>query len=114
MTKMICIMCPLGCDMEVEKKGTDIKVDGNSCRRGDIYARTELISPQRIVTSLFPVTSGGVVSCKTSGTVNKTLIFPILNLIKKNAVTPPVRIGDVLIKNVFGQGVDIIATSNKD
>lgn len=110
--KMICIMCPIGCEMEVTQNESDIKVTGNTCKRGEVYARMEIINPQRIITSLFPVKNDGVVPCKTSSTVEKSKIFDILQEIKRNSATKPIKVGDVLIKNVLETGVDIVATSN--
>lgn len=114
MEKMICIVCPIGCSLEAERRGADIIVSGNQCRRGETYARTELISPKRVVTSLMPVKGGGVVSCKTNGTIDKQLIFPLLKLIKSKCAALPIKIGDVLIENALGSGTDIVATSDKD
>lgn len=116
MKKMICIMCPIGCNLEVEQltKGGELKVTGQTCKRGEVYARMEIINPQRIVTSLFPVKGDGVVSCKTSNTIDKSKIFDVLNAIKAKSANKPVKIGDVLIKNVLNTGVDIVATSNKE
>lgn len=116
MRKLICIMCPIGCNLEVEQttQGGELKVTGNTCKRGEVYARMEIINPQRVVTSLFPVKDDGVVSCKTSDTIDKNKIFNVLDAIKSSSATKPIKIGDILIKNVLNTGVDIVATSNKE
>lgn len=111
--KMICIMCPIGCELDVTQNEAEIKMTGNACKRGEVYARMEIINPQRVITSLFPIKNGGVVACKTDGTVEKGKIFDILQEIKRNSVAKPIKIGDVLIKNVLCTGVDIVATANK-
>jgi CxxC motif-containing protein len=114
MKKMICVMCPAGCDMEVSQKVScgEISVAGNDCKKGEVYARIEFINPQRVVTALFPVEGGKAVSCKTSAAVDKDLIFEIIKEIKSREAVKPVKIGDVLIENVLNTGVDVVATSN--
>ena len=49
---LICIGCPLGCPLVVETDGVEVaSVTGNTCKRGDAYARKEVTNPTRIVTS---------------------------------------------------------------
>ena len=113
MKEMICICCPLGCHLSVDDSDkNNIKVTGNTCLRGKKYAIDEVTSPKRMVTSIVKVVGGKIamVSCKTSEAIEKSLIFPCLEEIKKAEVKAPVRIGDVLIKNVLNTGIDIVAT----
>ena len=65
--ELICIGCPLGCPLTVKMDGDQIEVSGNTCKRGDDYARKEVLSPTRIVTSSVHVTGGAIemVSVKT-------------------------------------------------
>jgi CxxC motif-containing protein len=106
-------MCPLGCNLEVEKDAADIiTVVGNSCKRGAEYGRQELAEPKRTVTTLCNLHRGGVVSVKTSKPVPKDKIFEVLREIKRATVKPPVKIGGVVIENVCGTGADIVATKN--
>jgi len=72
--KTICIMCPMGCPLDINKVDGKIVVTGNTCKRGEIYGTQEFTAPKRVVTSLVRLTSGGVVSVKTDGLVLKTLI----------------------------------------
>lgn len=113
MREMICICCPLGCHLVVDDKDlNDIKVTGNTCLRGVKYAKDEVTCPKRVITSLVKVKEGDlpVVCCKSKESIDKKLIFEVLDEIKKVEVTAPIHIGDVLIKNVLNTGVDIIAT----
>lgn len=77
--KTICIMCPMGCPLDINKVGDKIVVTGNTCKRGEIYGTQEFTAPKRVVTSLVRLTSGGVVSVKTDGLVLKTLIPEVLS-----------------------------------
>lgn len=112
---LTCIGCPLGCPLTVEmENGEVISVTGNTCKRGDIYARKEVTAPTRIVTSSVRVLEGEIpmVSCKTAEDIPKGKIFEIMAEINKVKVNAPVRIGDVLVENVAGTGVNVIATKD--
>ena len=112
---LICIGCPLGCPLTVEMEGSEVKaVSGNTCPRGDAYARKELTNPTRIVTSTVRVAGGklAMVSVKTASDIPKGKIFDCVKALKDVEVKAPVRIGDVIVENVAGTGVNIIATKN--
>ena len=117
--QLTCIGCPLGCQITVQMCGQEIlSVNGNTCRRGDEYARKEVTNPTRIVTSSVPVTGSrehaAMVSCKTERDVPKSKIFDVIVSLKTIRAHAPVRIGDVLLENAAGTGVNIIATKNVD
>ncbi|MBP3522096.1 MAG: DUF1667 domain-containing protein [Clostridia bacterium] len=112
---LICIGCPLGCPLTVEMEGSEVKaVSGNTCPRGDAYARKELTNPTRIVTSTVRVAGGklAMVSVKTASDIPKGKIFDCVKALKDVEVKAPVKIGDVIVENVAGTGVNIIATKN--
>ncbi len=109
---MICIGCPLGCNLTVTIDNDDIKVSGNTCPNGERYAKNEITNPVRIVTSTINVINGDRVSCKTKEAISKSKIFDCMEEIRKAKVSAPIKIGDVLIKNVADTGVDVIATKN--
>ena len=113
--ELICIGCPMGCPLTVEMNGTEVvSVTGNTCPRGDTYARKEVTNPTRIVTSTVKVEGGKVdmVSVKTKEDIPKGKIFECVKALKGITVEAPVHIGDVILKDVAGTGVDIIATKN--
>ncbi len=111
---LICIGCPLGCPLTVTIDGENITVAGNTCPRGDDYARKEILSPTRIVTSSVRVKDGTIarVSCKTKNDIPKGKIFDIMKEIQAVCVEAPVAMGQVLIADVAGTGVEIIATKD--
>ncbi|MDY6286326.1 MAG: DUF1667 domain-containing protein [Bilifractor sp.] len=113
--ELTCIGCPMGCLVSVTMDGKEIKsVSGNSCANGDRYARREVTNPTRIVTSTAIVRDGDLprVSVKTKTDVPKDKIFDVMKEINKIQAKAPVRIGDVLIPDVAGTGVPVIATRN--
>ena len=111
---LICVSCPLGCPIEVEiENGEVISVTGNTCKRGDAYARTEITNPMRSLTTSVKVIGGvhPVVSVKSAGPVPKDKMFDCMKIINSASVNAPVKIGDVIIENILGLGVDIVATN---
>ena len=111
MTELICITCPRGCHLQVDE---NLNVTGNMCPRGAMYAKAELTHPVRMVTSSVNVHSKveSRLPVKTKDPIPKELIFKVMEEIEKTSVTAPIRIGDVVIKDVLGTGVDIVATKN--
>jgi len=113
--ELTCIGCPMGCFLTVMiDNGNAVSVTGNTCQKGDIYARKEVVNPTRIVTSTVRVIGGerNRVSVKTNRDIPKDKIFDVMACIDKVCVYAPVSIGDVLIDNVAGTGSDIVATCN--
>lgn len=113
--ELICIGCPMGCALTVETvEGEVISVTGNTCPRGDSYARKEVTNPTRIVTTTVRVTGGiqDMVSVKTENDIPKRDIFSCVKALKEVEVAAPVHIGDVILENAAGTGVNIIATKN--
>lgn len=107
---MICIMCPLGCQLHVETKDGQIVVTGNSCVRGERFAKEEIECPKRIVTTSVK-TEKGPKSCKTTNPVPKDKIFEVMKEVEKLRLKK-VKFGQVIIKNVLGLESDIIVTAN--
>ncbi len=112
---LTCIGCPLGCQITVKLEGdTVVSVTGNTCPRGDAYARKEVTAPARIVTSTVRVKGGTIpmVSVKTAGEIPKGKIFDCVKALKNVEVAAPVKIGQVVLTDVAGTGVDIVATKD--
>ena len=111
--KMTCIMCPVGCELNVNKVGGKIVVKGNSCPRGVIYAEREVVDPARMITTVKQY-KGKTLALKTSKPISKGLITQALRLIKDTPVTRSMSTGDVFIKNILNTDVDIVVTSSPD
>lgn len=110
-----CIICPNGCDIEVELEDNKIiNLNGALCKKGKEYVITELTNPQRNIASSVKVKNGNLplVSVRLNNNIPKNKIFEVMNEIKKVSVEVPIKIGDVIIKNVLNLNVDVIATKN--
>ena len=113
--ELTCINCPMGCPLVVSmENGEVINVTGNTCKRGEIYGRKEVTDPTRIVTTTVRVNKGSAprVSVKTKEDIPKGLIFECVRELKDVVVDAPVHIGDVILADVAGSGVDVIATKD--
>lgn len=112
---LTCIGCPMGCQLTVtlDENGAFQSVTGNTCNRGKEYAKDEVTNPTRMVTSVLLVGGSKTPLClKTRKAIPKKLVFDCLKEIRKAKVTLPVKIGDVIVPNVCGTGIDVIATRN--
>lgn len=110
-----CIVCPIGCEMEVETEGENgevLSIKGNRCPKGKDYAIQEVTSPKRIVMSVVNV-NGSIfptVSVKTNKPVPKKLIPKVMEELSRIELNAPIGVGDVIIRNVAGTDADIVAT----
>lgn len=109
---LTCIECPIGCEITVDYDGENVNsVVGNSCPRGKKYAEEEVICPRRIITTTVKTEDGIPVSVKTNTGVKKDEIFEVMKRINLLKCKLPVKIGDVIQKEI-ADGVDLVATCN--
>lgn len=111
--EFVCIRCPLGCNITVETEGAEIKsITGNTCPRGADYVTKELTDPRRVVTSLVCVEGGElpVVSVKTVSDIPKASMKECVRQLGQLVLRAPVAMGEVVVKNVCGSGVDVVTT----
>ena len=83
--EIICICCPRGCHLQVDPEN-DYNVTGNACPNGAAYGKEELTHPTRILTSTVRAEGGRYPRC------------------------PVIRTGQVVLTDVCGTGVDVVAT----
>ena len=111
--ELVCICCPLGCNLTAEiKENGEIQISGNTCNRGADYGKKEMTNPIRIVTTTVRV-KGGVLpalSVKTQDGVPKNKVLECIQNLQKVEVEAPVHIGDLVMADIAGTGVDVIAT----
>lgn len=111
--ELTCTVCPKGCQLTVELDGKNVvSVSGHTCKRGEAYALSECSAPMRTLTTTVPVTDGGVVPVKTEGAIPKELLLECMKAINAARVSPDAKIGDVVIENILGTGVNVITTRN--
>ena len=111
--ELICIGCPMGCQLTAEvENGVVTQVSGNTCKRGDAYARRECVAPARTVTGTVAIEGAAapVLPVRTDGEVPKAQVFAVAEALRTATAHAPVAIGDVVLPNVCGTGVNVVAT----
>ena len=103
-------MCPMGCGLEIEKVGDEVRVSGNTCKRGEAYGKAEFIHPVRTVTTLVKLEDGSVASCKTDAPVPKERVSDVVAYIGALTLGKDVKIGDRFHAHLDGLDTDIIIT----
>ena len=119
---LACIICPMGCSMEVEvetdagghKKVTAVK--DNGCKRGQQYASKELQNPTRTLTTTIKVEGGALplVPVKTAGEVPKSSLLQCMEVVRRAICKAPVKRGDILLYDLLGTGINVIACADVD
>ena len=119
---LTCIICPMGCSMEVEVE-TDagghkkvLSVKDNGCKRGEQYAAKELQNPTRTLTTTIKVEGGllPVVPVKTAGEVPKASLLQCMEVVRRASCKAPIKRGDILLYDLLGTGINIIACADVD
>ncbi|MBQ8752214.1 MAG: DUF1667 domain-containing protein [Clostridia bacterium] len=111
---LTCIVCPLGCELTATLEGDTVTaVTGNTCPRGKQYAVTELTAPTRTLTTTVRLAgSDDLLPVKSATPLPKAALLPCMKALRQVTPQPPVAIGDVVLADILGYGVDIIATKN--
>lgn len=111
--KVICITCPKGCTLDVTRDGTTIvKVEGSGCKRGAEYVEAETRDPRRMVATTVRVQGSlhPLLPVYTAQPFPKPRIKELLSEIREIQLKAPIKMGDVVLKDALGTGVDIIAS----
>jgi len=112
--EMICIVCPMGCEMEVTVDGKNvIQVANNQCPRGEKYAREETSDPRRILTTTVRVAQSKahrLLPVRTKEAIPKHLLADAMSFLSRLEVDTPVSRGQAVVRNLLGTGIDVIAS----
>lgn len=111
MKQLTCIVCPVGCHLHIDDH---LNVTGNRCPRGESYAKVEMTSPKRMLTTTVKTSFETCprLSVKSKNPIPKTMIFEILDQLNHIIVKNHVKIGDIIVSNICHTGVDIVATKS--
>lgn len=115
-TELTCIVCPMGCHLNVEQLEEGFKVEGNICKRGEKYAVQELTNPTRVITTTVKLENSylQLLPVKTEDPIPKGMIFDIMEALDKIIVNAPVKVGDVIVENILDTGVNVISAKTMD
>jgi len=112
--KIICITCPKGCEATVTKDGDSIQIKGKICKKGKAHVVQEFTEPMRTLTSTVLVEgrSPRRLPVRTRGPIPKNDLFRAMDIVVQTRVKPPVKIGEVIIPNLLGTGVDLVSSDD--
>lgn len=113
MKELVCIVCPKGCRLHVDDEN-GFTVTGNSCPRGAEYGKNEIQNPTRVLTSTVRLSGGAYRRCpvKTEKAVPKGKLLDIMKELNRVEVASPVSIGQVVLTNAAGTGVNVVVTKS--
>lgn len=113
-TTYLCIGCPLGCRLEVEEDLSHeiVEVRGHRCRKGERFARQEHVDPRRMLTTTVAVRGGRLarLPVRTADAIPKDLVLPLCEQLRSVVVPAPVEMGDLVLGDPLGLGVDVVAS----
>jgi len=112
--KLTCVACPMGCELTAQiDRGEVVSVTGNACKRGVSYAKEECVRPTRTLTTTVVTRQGILLPVKSARPLPKERMMEFMATIKSTRPEGLIEIGDVVISDIGGTGVDIIATGNQ-
>lgn len=111
--EIICLICPLACNIELTVDGENIvDITGFECKKGKEYALQEYKSPQRVLTATVSTTckTRPLLPVKTAGPVPKKLLIHCMKILAGKEVSPPVTIGQAIVENIMDTEINVVAT----
>ena len=111
-TKIICVACPKGCRLRINREGETILVSDQGCKRGEGYAMQEMTDPRRMVASTVRIKSNShpLLPVYTSAPIPKGKIQPLLKELREINLSAPVKMGQVILRDALGTGIDVLAS----
>ena len=108
---LICIVCPIGCRLKVTVMAGDLKVSGNRCKKGIGYAHGEIENPVRMVCTTVKIKGGihNVIPVKTDKAIPEKYKLEVVKAVNRIELSSPVKMGDTIISDFLGTGVNIVA-----
>jgi CxxC motif-containing protein len=113
-SEIICIICPLACriSVAVDDKGRIVELADFQCKKGKEYAVAEYRTPLRVLTTtvLIEKSRHALLPVRTNRGIPRGKLIDCMNFLANIKVAPPLKAGNVLIKNILKTGSDIITT----
>ena len=110
--EIICIVCPLGCRMDVELDGTEVEsVQGNQCKLGPKHAQKEVRFPGRILTTTVTtdIPEIPLLPVRSDKEIPKDQLMTCMSEISRHHISGTIKMGETIIEDILGLGVNIVA-----
>lgn len=114
---LVCVNCPMGCLITVTlENGNILSVQGNTCPKGEAYARSECIDPMRILTSTIRIENAPlrVLPVISEQEIPLRKVFEAMEQIKALSVKAPVQCGQVICEDLAETGVRLLASRSME
>lgn len=111
--QLTCIDCPIGCTLDIDIENCKVvSVSGNKCPKGHDYAVSEIENPVRILTSTVVARNMDLkmIPVRTDKPIPVAKIMVAAQEIRKIKIEKGIKVGDILVENFLGLGVNLIAT----
>jgi len=111
--EFICVTCPVGCSIQAVVDGPVlIEARGNACKRGLAFVQEEITNPRRMLTTTVQLDGGArpLLPVHSSGPIPKQLLLQAAAALRKVHVAAPVDGGQVIVRDILGTGVDMVAS----
>jgi len=112
-----CVTCPVGCEIDVElQDGRVVSMEGNKCDKGEEFVLKELEEPMRILTTTVRLKGArwAMLPVRSDAPLPRRLLFRAIEELAGVELQAPVKLYDLVIKNVAGSGANIVATRNME
>ena len=121
---LICTVCPIGCRLKItgtpsmttssmvtSAASDDLKISGAKCEKGITYARDEIFNPRRMVCTTVKIKGGihRVIPVKTDKAIPEKYKLEVVKAVSTIELSSPVKMGDIVMSDLFGTGVNIVA-----
>ena len=111
--EIICVICPNSCKLQVFKdENGEVQVEENGCARGIQYGKDEYTSPKRTLITTVRIEDGElpVLPVRSKVAIPKEQLFKAMEVANHVSAKAPIKMGDVVIPNLLGLGIEVIAS----
>jgi len=108
--------CSKKSDVNVNIYNDNLKINNHLCNKKDNLTKLNIDSKCDIFTTVVRIKGSdcNVVPVKSSRPLNKSLWLECSKVLSRIHVGAPIKLGDIICKNILNTGVDIICTKSID
>ncbi len=113
MKEIICVICPNSCKLQVFKdENGEVQVENYGCNRGIQYGIDEYTAPIRTLITTVKIEDGElpVLPVRSRVGIPKGDLFKAMEVANHVTTKAPIKMGDVIIPNLLGLGIEVIAS----
>lgn len=112
--KIVCVVCPKGCEIDVLEDLKNPSFSGYGCEKGLNFAKIDLFDPSRVLCTTILTNQGRLIPVKSDREIPLREFERVMQTIKNVVVKEPIKRGQVLVEKVSSNGANMIATSSSE